>query len=62
MDYAEIHHTTSKHRGTVTGFMLPLVLLLRSLDMDSRDPGSKSNNHGYAENEIFQKMIVENGA
>ena len=52
----------SKHRGTVTGFMLPLVLLLGSLDVDSRDPGSKTNNHGYAENEIFQKMIVENGA
>ena len=49
----------SKHRGTGTGFMFPLVLLLGSLDVDSRDPGSKTNNHGCAENGIFQKMIVE---
>ena len=42
--------------------MFPLVLLFGSPHVDSRDPDTKNNNSGYAQNGTFQKMIVENAS
>ena len=60
--YGGIHHTMSKLKVTLTGFMLPLVLLFGSPHVDSRNPGTKNNNNGYAQSGTLQKMIVENAS
>src|SRR5882757_10925864 len=52
----------SKLKITVTGFMLPLALLFGSPHGDSRNPGTKNNNNGYAQSGTLQKMIVENAS
>ena len=49
----------SKLKVTLTGFMLPLVLLFGSTRADSRNPGTKNNNNGSAQSGTLQKMIVE---
>ena len=58
--YGGIHHTMSKLKITLAGFMFPLVLLFGSPHVDSRNPGTKNNNDGYAQSGTLQKMIVEN--
>ena len=52
----------SKLKVTLTGFMLPLVLLFGSPHVDSRNPGTKNNHNGYAQSGTLQKMIVENAS
>ena len=52
----------SKLKVTLTGFMLPLVLLFGSPRVDSRSPGTENNHNGYAQSETLQKMIVENAS
>jgi hypothetical protein len=60
--YEGIHHTMSKLKLTVTGFMLPLVLLFGASRVDSRNPATKNNQSGYAQSGTLQKMIVENAS
>jgi hypothetical protein len=60
--YGGIHLTMSKFKVTLAGFMFPLVLLFGSPHVDSRNPGTKNNNHGYAQSGTLQKMIVENAS
>jgi hypothetical protein len=60
--YEGIHHTMSKLKLTVTGFMLPLVLLFGASWADSRNPGTKDSQTGYAHSGTLQKMIVENAS
>jgi hypothetical protein len=50
----------SKLKVTLTGFMFPLVLLIGAPHVESRNPGAKNNNNGYAQSGTVQKMIVEN--
>ena len=52
----------SKLKVTLTGFMLPLVLLLGSPRVDWRSPGTENNHNGYAQSGTLQKMIVENAS
>ena len=52
----------SKLKVTLTGLMLPLVLLFGSPSVDSRNPGTKNNHNGYAQNGTLQKMIVEDAS
>ena len=47
----------SKLKVTLTGFMLPLVLLFGSPDADSRNPATTNSQSG-----TLQKMIVDNGS
>ncbi len=49
----------SKLKLTLTGFMLPLILLFGSPEADSRNPATTSS-HGQTG--TLQKMIVENGS
>src|SRR5882757_2093085 len=49
----------SKLKLTLTGFMLPLILLFGSPEADSRSPATSSS-HGQTG--TLQKMIVENGS
>ncbi|PYK26758.1 MAG: hypothetical protein DME59_06715, partial [Verrucomicrobia bacterium] len=49
----------SKLKGTLTGFMLPLVLLFGSPDADSRNPAT-TNSH--VPSGTLQKMIMDNGS
>jgi hypothetical protein len=49
----------SKLKVTLTGFMLPLVLLFGSPEADSRNPAI-TNSHGQSG--TLQKMIVDNGS
>ena len=49
----------SKLKLTLTGFMLPLILLFGSPKADSRNPATTSS-HGQTG--TLQKMIVENGS
>src|SRR5690349_22118653 len=39
--------------------MLTLILLFGSPNVESRNPGAKNNNNGYAQSGTVQKMIVE---
>ena len=52
----------SKLKITITGFILPLVLLFGSPRANSRDPGTKDNHNSYAQSGTVQKMIVDNGS
>src|SRR4030095_6581055 len=52
----------SKLKVTVTGLMLPFVLLFGALDADSRNPGPRNNQNGHAQSGTLQKMIVENAS
>src|SRR5215472_5093243 len=52
----------SKFKVTLTGFMFPLVLLIGAPHVESRNPGAKNNNNGYARSGTVQKMIVENAS
>ena len=52
----------SKLKVTLTGLMLPLVLLFGSPRVDSPNSGTKNNHNGYAESGTLQKMIVENAS
>ncbi len=52
----------SKLKVILTGFLFPLVLLFGSHPAESRNPGAKSNKHGYAQRGTVQKMIVENAS
>jgi hypothetical protein len=52
----------SKLKVTFISLMLPLVLLFGSPHVDSRNPGTKNNNNGYAQSGTVQKMIVENAS
>src|SRR6266566_8829437 len=49
----------SKLKLTLTGFMLPLILLFGSPEADSRNPATTSS---YGQTGTLQKMIVENGS
>jgi hypothetical protein len=49
----------SKLKLALTGFIFPLVLLVGSPRMDSRNPDTKNN---HAESGTLQKMIVENAS
>jgi hypothetical protein len=60
--YGGIHHTMSKLKVTLAGFMFPLVLVFGSPHVDSRTPDTKNNNTGYAQSGTLQKMIVENAS
>jgi hypothetical protein len=60
--YGGIHHTMSKLKVALTGFMLPLVLLFGSPHVDSPNSGTKNNHNGYAQSGTLQKMIVENAS
>jgi hypothetical protein len=60
--YGEIHHTMSKLKLTLTGFMLPLVLLFASPRADSPNPGTKNDHNGHAQSGTLQRMIVENAS
>jgi hypothetical protein len=60
--YGGIHHTISKLKVTITGFILPLVLLFGSPRANSRDPGTKDNHNSYAQSGTVQKMIVDNAS
>src|SRR5690349_15985184 len=42
--------------------MLTLILLFGSPNVESRNPGAKNNNNGYAQSGTVQKMIVENAS
>src|SRR5262245_29797056 len=52
----------SKLKLALTSFILPFVLLFGSLDADSRNPGPRINQNGYAQSGTLQKMIVENAS
>jgi hypothetical protein len=47
---------------TLTGFMLPLILLFVSPEADSRNLGTENNHNGHAQSGTLQKMIVENAS
>src|SRR5262245_19839231 len=52
----------SNLKVTLTGFILPLVLLFGSPHVDGGNPGTKNNSNGYAQSGTLQKMIVENAS
>jgi hypothetical protein len=52
----------SKLKITLTGFMLPLVLLFASPHVDSPNAGTNNKHNGHAQSGTLQKMIVENAS